>query len=346
MPMNEHKYMKLAQMMRENILSGVYSNGSRLPGENELVKSTGYSRQTVRQAMSILEKEGLTKRVQGSGTYVHHDVAHREQTYNIAVITTYINEYIFPAVLSGIAQVLSENGYTSMLAATSNHVGNERKVLTGFLSKPIDGLIVEGTKSATPNPNIDLYEHFTRQHIPVVFINGYYPNLNAPVYVVADDRAGGKTACDLLLKKGHQRIAGIFKIDDIQGGLRYEGYARALINAGLPVEDDNVLWYDTDNREIVLNARLEQVLDGCSAAVCYNDEVTMRMIEILQKAGHKPLPDIASFDKSTLAHFSAVPFASLENPKEELGRLAARKLLRILQGKTENSSVMPWKLES
>jgi hypothetical protein len=51
----------------------------------------------------------------------------------------------------------------------------------------------------------------------MVFINGYYPDFKPAVYVVADDRAGGASAVQLLLSKGRKRIAGIFKSDDIQG---------------------------------------------------------------------------------------------------------------------------------
>lgn len=65
----------------------------------------------------------------------------------------------------------------------------------------------------------------------MVFINGFYPDLKNPVYVVADDRAGGRMACELLLKKGHSKIAGIFKSDDIQGHRRYAGYAEAVYAA-------------------------------------------------------------------------------------------------------------------
>ena len=114
-------------------------------------------------------------------------------------------------------------------------------------------MIVEGTKTALPNPNIDLYANLKEQGIPVVFINGFYPELKKPIYVVADDRAGGRTLCETLLKKGHRRIAGIFKSDDIQGHRRYAGYAEALRAAGIPLNDDNVLWFTTENRDDLLS---------------------------------------------------------------------------------------------
>ena len=209
--MSGHKYEELARQLRQGIQDGTYQTGQRLPSENELTQTTGYSRQTVRQAMALLENEGLTDRVRGSGTYVRSQVPSRRRTHNIAVVTTYIGEYIFPDILRGIDGVLSGNGYTQLLSATGNRVDRERQILEDLRQKPIDGLIVEGTKTALPNPNIDLYAYFDEQRIPVVFINGFYPDLTSPVYVVADDRAGGRLACQRLLKQGHRHIAGVFK---------------------------------------------------------------------------------------------------------------------------------------
>lgn len=345
--MSEHKYKELSNKLRKDIQSGVYTEGQKLPSEYELAAATGYSRQTIRQAMSLLENEGLLSRIRGSGTYVHSSVPCRTATYNIAVVTPYISEYIFPAILQGIDEVLSENGYTTMLCATRNRVDNERRILMDFLQKPIDGLIVDGTKTALPNPNIDLYTHFKDVGIPVVFINAYYPELKKPIYVVVDDRAGGRKICEELLKKGHRNIAGIFKSDDIQGHRRYAGYADALRANGITLSDDHVLWFTTENRDDLLAAYTMRTLQNCTAVVCYNDEVALQILNVLQENGvNVPQEmELVSLDNSTLAQMSAVKFLSLSNPKERLGRLAAQKLLNILQHKEEAPAVLSWSTE-
>ncbi len=345
--MSEHKYKDLLIKLQTDIQNGVYAKGQKLPSENELADATGYSRQTVRHAMSILESEGLLSRIRGSGTYVRNSEPRRSTSRNIAVVTTYISEYIFPAILHGIEEVLSENGYTTMLSATHNRVDNERRILLDFMQKPIDGMIVEGTKTALPNPNIDLYIHLKEVGIPVVFINGYYPELKKPVYVVADDRAGGQKVCEELLKKGHRHIAGIFKSDDIQGHRRYAGYSEALRAAGIPLNDDHVLWYTTENRDDLMAVFAMRTLRDCTAAVCYNDELALQVLNILQENGVSVPQDIelVSFDNSTLAQLSPVKFLSMTNPKEQLGQLAAKKLLNILQQNEETPAVLPWGLD-
>jgi GntR family transcriptional regulator len=51
-----------------------YADGGRLPGENELAEELGVSRGTVRQALAILEHEGVIYRQQGSGTFANPNV--------------------------------------------------------------------------------------------------------------------------------------------------------------------------------------------------------------------------------------------------------------------------------
>jgi DNA-binding FadR family transcriptional regulator len=51
----------LANELRERILSGDYSEGTQLPPERELVVQTRMSRTTVREALRILEVQGLVR---------------------------------------------------------------------------------------------------------------------------------------------------------------------------------------------------------------------------------------------------------------------------------------------
>ena len=151
------KYIHLFEELKRRILQGEYQNGQRLPGENEMAGEFSMSRQTVRQALSLLEQEGFIQRRQGSGTYVRRVERRRERSWNVGVMATYISEYIFPSILRGIEGELSEEGFFPLLSATKNRVDNERRILEDYMEKRVDGLIVEGTKIALPNPNLHLY---------------------------------------------------------------------------------------------------------------------------------------------------------------------------------------------
>ncbi len=56
--------------LRDEIISGAYPPGSKLPGELRLVERYGVSRVTVRRALAALEEAGMIRRTPGVGTVV------------------------------------------------------------------------------------------------------------------------------------------------------------------------------------------------------------------------------------------------------------------------------------
>ena len=63
-------YYQLENILREKINSGEYQSGDHLPTEDQLVHSYRVSRITVRQALSVLEHDGLISRKRGKGSFV------------------------------------------------------------------------------------------------------------------------------------------------------------------------------------------------------------------------------------------------------------------------------------
>ncbi|KPF86654.1 FadR/GntR family transcriptional regulator [Novosphingobium sp. AAP93] len=63
-------YQDLARSLTEELASGAYPVGARLPAERELAVKHGVSRPTVREAIIALEVQGLIEVRVGSGAYV------------------------------------------------------------------------------------------------------------------------------------------------------------------------------------------------------------------------------------------------------------------------------------
>jgi GntR family transcriptional regulator len=63
-------YFQLAELLEQEIASGRWAAGSRLPSEPDLCRHFGLSRTTVRQALMRLEQRGLIDRLKGQGTFV------------------------------------------------------------------------------------------------------------------------------------------------------------------------------------------------------------------------------------------------------------------------------------
>ncbi len=65
------QYRRLYELLRKNIVDGVYREGDLLPSENELCVLHGLTRPTVRKALDMLTHEGFIKKRQGLGSIVH-----------------------------------------------------------------------------------------------------------------------------------------------------------------------------------------------------------------------------------------------------------------------------------
>ena len=345
------KYQIVADALRAEIREGKHPK--TLPTEQALSARFQVSRQTVRQALSLLASERLIDRKQGSGSHV------REQTesdpgrrLSIAVVTTYISDYIFPSILREIEAVCSDHNSTPLLFATQNQFANERKVLLTLLGmEQLNGALVEGTKTGLPNPNIGLYRALMDKGVPLVFMHGDYEQLSGTLSVLDDNAAGGRMLVEYLYRKGHRKIGGIFKFDDLQGRQRFTGYMEAMLEYGLPLEDSTILWYSTDQKDRFLREdfdekRVSAFFSSCSAIVCYNDEIAARVIAYLNKRGLSIPGDVAvvSFDNSQYSEISSPRITSLSHEPYNVGRMAAELLFRHMNGEECTSALAPWTL--
>lgn len=331
------KYHQLKEHFRKKIRAGEIAPGERLPSETELVRKFRLSRDTVRKAFGELEHEGWVFREQGRGTFCSFREKGNGRT--IAVLTTYISNYIFPSIISGIERILSSAGYILILANTWNDRQKEAQRLENLLNHDISGLLIEPTKSAKSDLNRDYFYELQQRRIPFLFLHATYPELDS-AYLVMDDEAGGFQATQHALQMGHRRIAGIFKADDLQGVRRQEGFHRAMKEFGCQVPEDFIGNYDTEQLfsfPYQYTRYLLQKDDPPTAIICYNDEIALKSIEAIRDSGRKVPEDISiiGYDNSHLAEASHPKLTSINHPKEEMGGRAAEMILDMILGKVD-----------
>ena len=242
---NTPKYQELTEQLRLQIVSGEIAPGQKLPSENTLSAQYQVSRQTVRKALAILQNEGYIYAEHGRGTFCSEMMRHAHPSKNIAVVTTYLSDYIFPRVIQGIDDVLTGAGYSIVLKNTKNSRTREAECLQEILSKDIDGVIIEPSKSQIFCRHMNLYEQLEKSHIPYVFIQGCFPQMKDKPHVLLDDFQGGYMITKYLTDHGHKNIVGVFKADDMQGQSRHKGYVRALQEAEILYDPDKVVWFHT-----------------------------------------------------------------------------------------------------
>lgn len=340
------KYYVLMKYLKNDITCGKIKPGEKIPSENELSRQFNVSRHTVRKAISILENEGLLEATHGLGTFCTKRHCNAVNSNNIAVITTYISDYIFPRLIQGMDDVLKEHGYSIILKNTGNSQKNEARALEDILTKNIDGLIIEPSKSEIYCKHIHHYETLDSMNIPYVFIQGTYPQMKDRPNIIVDDVEGAYLLTRYLISLEHRNIIGIFKIDDTQGTARHKGYIRALEEAGIKYNPDNVISFHTEDRDKKPAAMVEQFLKNKTAMdgiICYNDQIALEVIKVLNRYGIKVPEDISvtGYDNSVIAENGPIKLTTVSHPKEQLGKMAAELLLEKLNGVTDQDSNVP-----
>lgn len=119
------------------------------------------------------------------------------------------------------------------------------------------------------------------------------------------------------------------------GHKRYEGFMNAMHRQAIPVNEKNIHWYTTEDLEYMFKGDADSILlrrfEGCTAIICYNDQMALNMIRFMERNNIKPFEDISiiGFDNSTLSKF--LDLTSVNHAKYNLGELAAESLIKQIK---------------
>ena len=342
--MNQTKYSQVKGWIKSKILDGTYVSKQKINSESELMKQFSVSRHTVRQAIGELVSEGWLYREQGSGTFCsdrteRNDMSLTTYKKRIAIITTYISDYIFPSIIRGAEEVISKAGYQVSLFSTNNDYEQEREILKTVISQNFDGAIIEPTKSASSSPNLQYYLNLEALNIPYIMINAHYDELEQ-VNIIMDDEKGGYLQAQHLINLDHRDILIFFKNDDMQGVRRLKGCIKAFRDYKIPVDPNRILGYSTQEKMTKPVEYLKQILQSDirpTGIVCYNDELVLNLLDVFRER-NMVIPDdmsIIGFDDSFLAKISEVKLTTIEHPQTALGKRAAQMVLHMVADKNK-----------
>lgn len=356
------KYKWLAEKLRQQIKKKIEAGEDHLPTEAELCSRYRVSRQTVRQALSLLAQEGLIEKRRGSGSYITGRLMGTD-TNQVKILITSNQEYIYPILLSDITSSLSAEGFHPQVYVTDNRTDLERNYLLEILNNPIKprGILVEGCKSALPNPNLDLFRRIMEQNIPIVFLHNYYEGLSNCTYIKGNNYQGAADLVKHLHALNHTHIAALFPSDDLQGKERFQGYIETMRAYDLPINDDYIGWFHRSDILAIEKQKktdfLKDLIENVStvihngvpftAIICYNDEIAYYLIRELKRLGIQVPQNFAvvSFDDSYLCRQSSPTISSMAHSEEHIGRQAAEMLINKIKGKQVSSKVIEWKLK-
>lgn len=261
---NQPKYERLKSHLLAELAAGRLQPGQALPSELDLAGNLKIARNTVRQALSELERDGLILRIRGKGTFVHQN-ARRRLRRGIDVLALVVPETrsgYYPSLLHGFENAAGEVHHQALVCSTENDLGRQANIILQLLDQQVGGVaIVPTTDPPTPAYHI---RQLQDQGIPVVFGHRRVEGVRAPLLAIPF-REVGRMAGRAFLEYGHRRLA-FFGTHMVESGLGYLAGLRETIRAGGGDVPEQMVYFgsspvpDVARQEAAVLESLERIL--------------------------------------------------------------------------------------
>ncbi|MGO4128153.1 LacI family DNA-binding transcriptional regulator [Inquilinus sp. YAF38] len=247
----------------------------------------------------------------------------------IGLVTPEIANPFFAALAAAAEAEARHAGFSILLSSTGGDLEMEAASIDRLAARHVDGLLVL-TNRVDDGRLRDLIDGRT----DVVVLDEDVPGARV-TRIFVENEAGARDATRHLIAAGHRRIAHIGGPEQLLSTEeRFAGFARAMAEAGLPVEDGLVRFgaYERDfgrdaTRAVLANGRPTAVFTG-------SDYIAIGVLEELAAHGLSVPGDLslASFDDMPFADLLSPPITTVRQPIEALGRLGIRTLLAQIRG--------------
>lgn len=209
------------------------------------------------------------------------------------------------------------------------NTGENQKIIDSaiemMLARRVEGIIYAAWYHQAVEPSSKLRE------VPTVLLDCYSED-RTWASVVPDEVAGGRTATEVLIGKGHERIGFI----NLHRGIpatagRLEGYRQALSEHSLAFDESLVCYSDATARGGYERAlELVRRPDRPTAIFCGTDRIAMGAYDAIKESSLRIPQDIAivGFDNQELiaAHLRP-PLSTVALPHYEMGQWAVSYLI-------------------
>lgn len=267
--------------------------------------------------------------------YVPHAAARNlasQSSRAIGVLLRDLHNAFFADVVDGLHASMRETGY-HVLMASADDLPLERSVLETFRSYRMDGVVLIGPE--VRERELDAFG----QSIPTVVV-GRPVRSKAVDVIVSDDRKGAALAVEHLVELGHRDIA------HLDGGTapggataRRAGYVDAMRRHGLE-RDVRIAGggftaaHGADGVDELLRKRRPP-----TAIFAANDLVALGAMQRLAELDLSTPGDVSiiGYDNSSIAAQRRVGLTSIDQPRFEIGTLAAALLRERFEGRQDSA---------
>lgn len=237
--LREHKYERLRQQLIEQISTGHLKPGDSLPTERWLAETNGLARNTVRQAMLLLEQDGLISRLRGSGTFVAESVQAKlaSGTAPFAVVVVNVSTDYYQKFFATFEQSVGQLGRSAVIHNTNNDLDRQGNQVLGLLYQRVEGVVLNPPSTAvTPPHHVRMFQDLG---IPVVLLHRKVPHASVPVLEIPSFEIGRQAGCRFA-DAGHRRMGFIAALQTAEAEKVLAGLRSVLEGEGGEVPDDLV----------------------------------------------------------------------------------------------------------
>jgi LacI family transcriptional regulator len=252
--------------------------------------------------------------------------AGRSRTIGLVVLD--VANPFFTDVARGVEDEANKAGLAVILCNSDDQERKEKRYLELLEAHRVQGVLITPVVGAGARLG-----RLQRRGTPVVLVDSRSAS-RGQCSVAVDDVLGGDLAVSHLLDRGHEQIAFISGPRSIrQVADRRDGASRALVRAGWSPEDLRVIDVSALNVASGQKAGAELAAlpaeDRPTAVFCSNDLIALGVLQEMTRNRIRVPEDISivGYDDIDFAAAAAVPLTSVRQPRQQLGRTAARMLL-------------------
>ncbi|HTN00089.1 MAG TPA: LacI family DNA-binding transcriptional regulator [Pedobacter sp.] len=316
----------------------------------DIAKALNISASTVSRALTDSYQIGAkTKKMVLDYAKQHHYVPNRMarglkegKSRSIGVLVCSIDNNFMAQMLDGIDQYCSERGYQIIIMQSKELYEQEKANINLLYASGIDGLLISPSYQTIDFSHLT---HLQELGIPVVLFDRLSKHIDTHK-VAVDNFKGAYDATMHLINNGYKTIAHVNWNTELSVATkRFEGYKKALEDAGILLNNDWVKFIDTTNAE-TLTLQLDSALNELmalnprpNAIFTATDLISTKCLALLHKKGYHIPNDVAliGFSNTDLAEILNPSLSTIHQPSFEIGSLAAQQLLSLIATKDTSS---------
>ncbi len=333
-PRKQAKYLEIIESLRNDIGSGRYRPGARLPSEAELVRKFKVSRMTVVKAIQQLQQEGLVNRRVGSGTFASGFDSDQGRVFGLLIPDLGQTE-IFEPICRGMMRspfLPSHSLSWGHALSTSKHKEDEAEQLCQrYIEQGVAGVFFAPLEfSSRKDVNSRILSALSKARIPVVLLDRDfvdYPDRSDYDLVGLNNRRAGYVVTEHLVRQGATRIAFLAREHSAETvEHRIVGYREALITHDLPIPKSLILRGEASDPSFVESALRHNPID---AIMCANDHTAANLMQTLIGLGVRVPQDvrIAGIDDVKYASLLPIPLTTFHQPCAGIGAASMSAML-------------------